>query len=625
MPQLRLALAQVNATVGDLSGNAEIVLGRARRAAAAGAHVVAFPEMALPGYPIEDLALRRSFLDASRAALTEVAERLDAQGLGKLLVVVGYLDGLPDAAPRLGRPDGAPQNALAFLHAGRVVARYAKHHLPNYGVFDEARYFVPGNSLSVVRLHGVDVAAVICEDLWQDGGPVAVTREAGAGLLLVVNGSPYERDKDDVRLALVRRRAAEAGCTLAYVNLVGGQDELVFDGDSLVVSPGGEVSARARRFVDEDVLVDLELPPASMPAESATSRLEAPDGKAVEIRRVLLSETPLPAYEATPAPSEPGLRDEAEVYAALVTGLRDYVEKNGFPSVVLGLSGGIDSALVAAVAVDALGADRVHAVSLPSAYSSAHSRDDAAELARRAGLHYREVPIQPMVEAFLAGSGGPLDLTGLAVENLQARVRGMTLMALSNEHGHLVLATGNKSELAVGYSTIYGDAVGGFAPLKDVPKTLVWALARWRNEAAAERGGTPPIPENSIAKPPSAELRPGQLDTDSLPDYGLLDDILDDYVEHDRSSAEIVAAGFEPALVERVLRMVDAAEYKRRQYPPGPKISPRNFGRDRRLPITNRWREVAPQSGQPAPPPADPRAAAPGEASPAVAGQHLYP
>ncbi len=622
MPQLRLALAQVNPTVGDLAGNAEILLHGAHRAAAAGAHLVAFPEMALTGYPIEDLALRRSFLDASRTALTEVAGRLAADGLGELLVVAGYLDALPDAAPRLGRPAGAPQNALAFLHGGRVVARYAKHHLPNYGVFDEARYFVPGTSLAVVRLHGVDVAAVICEDLWQDGGPVAVTREAGAGLLLVINGSPYERDKDDVRLGLVRRRAAEAGCPLAYVNLVGGQDELVFDGDSLVVSPEGEVCARARQFADDELVVDLELPAASTRAESATSRLEGPDGTAVEISRVLLSAAPVPPYEPAPAAHEQRLGDEAEAYAAVVTGLRDYVQKNGFPSVVLGLSGGIDSALVAAMAVDALGADRVHAVSLPSAYSSQHSRDDAAELARRTGLHYSVVPIQPMAQAFLAESGGPLELTGLAAENLQARVRGMTLMALSNSYGHLVLATGNKSELAVGYSTIYGDAVGGFAPLKDVPKTVVWALARWRNAAARERGETAPIPENSIRKPPSAELRPGQLDTDSLPDYELLDDILDDYVEHDRSSAEIVTAGFEPDLVERVLRMVDAAEYKRRQYPPGPKISARNFGRDRRLPITNRWREAAPQGGHPAPPPADPRAAAPGEASPVVAGQH---
>jgi len=589
VPQLRLALAQCNPVVGDLQGNAAMVLEWSRRAADAGAHVAVFPEMALTGYPVEDLALRRSFVEASRRTLVELAGRLADAGLGELVVVVGYLDGAPEQAPRLGRPVGSPQNAAAVISDGRVVARTAKHHLPNYGVFDEARYFVRGDELHVVRVHGVDVAVTVCEDIWQDGGPVAVARAAGTGLLLVINGSPYELNKDDVRLELCRRRAADAGCPLAYVNMVGGQDELVFDGDSLVVDTDGAVLARAPRFEESCLLIDVAAAAAADPADGEGPGYDAGDGATMRVRRTTVSGAPLPAYEPVVADKAPALTEEAEVYAALVLALRDYVCKNGFRSVVLALSGGIDSALTAALACDAIGPDHVYGVALPSAYSSEHSVADAEELARRTGLHIRTVPIASMVQAYLDA----VRLTGLAEENLQARVRGTTLMALSNQEGHLVLATGNKSELAVGYSTIYGDAVGGYAPLKDVPKTLVWRLSRWRNKAAGERGESPPIPENSIDKPPSAELRPGQLDSDSLPSYELLDDILDDYVEQDRGSADIVAAGFEPALVERVLRMVDAAEYKRRQYPPGTKISFKAFGRDRRLPITNRWREGA--------------------------------
>jgi NAD+ synthase (glutamine-hydrolysing) len=546
--------------------------------------------MALTGYPVEDLALRRSFVQASRAALADVTSALQEGELGDLLVVLGYLDGAPDALPVLGTPKGAPQNAAALLHGGRQVARYAKHHLPNYGVFDEYRYFVPGTSLTVARVHGVDVAVAICEDIWQEGGPVAVTREAGAGLLLVVNGSPYERNKDDTRLDLVRRRAAAAGCALAYVNMVGGQDELVFDGDSIVVSAEGEVLARAPQFEECLLVVDLDLPDATADLEVRRSEVESTALGATTIEHVVVSREPLPAYEPVVATVAPRIVDEAEVYAALVTALRDYARKNGFSTAVLGLSGGIDSALTAVIACDALGPANVHGVSMPSAYSSGHSQSDAADLAKRTGLVLSTVPIAPMVDAFLSA----VELTGLAEENLQARVRGTTLMALSNQHGHLVLATGNKSELAVGYSTLYGDSVGGFAPLKDVPKTDVWELARWRNAEAAAMGETPPVPESSITKPPSAELRPGQLDTDSLPDYELLDDIIDDYVEMDRGSTELLAAGFDRAVVEHVLRLTDAAEYKRRQYPPGPKISFKAFGRDRRLPITNRWREHAP-------------------------------
>ena len=582
MAQLRVALAQINPVVGDLDGNAEQVLRWARDAADRGAHLVAFPEMALTGYPVEDLALRRSFVDASRQTLDALAARLATEGLGELVVVVGYLDGAPDAVPVLGTPKGAPQNAAAVVHRGRVAARYAKHHLPNYGVFDEYRYFVPGRSLTVARVHGADVAIAICEDIWQEGGPVAGAREAGAGLLLVINGSPYERNKDDVRLELAARRAAGAGCTLAYVNMVGGQDELVFDGDSLVVAADGSLLARAAQFETELLVVDLDLPDAHSEAELA-------DVERVE--RVVLSADPLPAWEPAAAPIAERIEDEAEIYGALVLALRDYVRKNGFRSVLLGLSGGIDSSLVAAIACDAVSAENVYGVSNPSEYSSVGSRTDAEDLARRTGLNFQTVPIAPMVAAY----EDALHLDGLAEENLQARVRAVIWMGLSNQHGHLVLACGNKSELAVGYSTIYGDAVGGFAPIKDLPKTWVWRLARWRNADAEARGEKAPIPEASISKEPSAELRPGQLDTDSLPPYNVLDDILDDYVEQDRGSGELLAAGFDQQLVEKVLRMTDHAEYKRRQYPPGPKISFKAFGRDRRLPITNRWQEHAPR------------------------------
>jgi NAD+ synthase (glutamine-hydrolysing) len=591
VPQIRIALAQVNPTVGALEANADLVVRFTAHAADRRAHLVAFPEMVLTGYPVEDLALRGSFVEASRRTLAALATRLAEEGLGQVAVVIGYLDRDDDAAhtQRLGRPKGSPQNTVALMHGGRVITTQAKHHLPNYGVFDEFRHFVPGEHLSIVRLHGIDVALAICEDLWQEGGPVAATRATGAGLLVVVNGSPYERNKDDVRLDLCRRRAAQAGCVLAYVNLVGGQDELVFDGDSLVVGADGAVLARAPQFEDGCLTVDLELPAATAagPAVGETIHEYAAD---YLVRRSVLSTEPLPAYTPEPAGVAPRISDQGEVYAAVVTGLHDYVRKNGFRSVVFGLSGGIDSALVAAIACDAIGADNVCGVSMPSSYSSEHSKSDARDLAERTGLRFSTIPIAPMVRAFLDN----IELTGLAEENLQARVRGITLMGLSNQYGHLVLATGNKSELAVGYSTIYGDAVGGYAPLKDVPKTLVWELARWRNAVAQESGKTPPIPQGSIDKPPSAELRPGQLDADLLPDYPVLDDILDDYVEQDRGSADLVAAGFDPELVRRVIRMVDAAEYKRRQYPPGPKITARNFGRDRRVPITDAWKEPPP-------------------------------
>jgi len=561
VPRLRIALAQVDLTVGDVAGNVRVVREWTARARDAGAQLVAFPEMTLTGYPIEDLVFRDSLLAANKAALAELAAES-----GDMAVVVGYLD----------RDAAGPRNAAAMLHRGAVAGTYYKHFLPNYGVFDERRYFVPGEAVTIYDVAGTAVAVTICEDIWQDGGTVAAAGAGGAELVLVVNGSPYERGKTRARYDLIARRAAEASATLAYVNTTGAQDELVWDGDSMVVAPDGSVLARAGRFAEELLVVDVDV-------ADRTRSVERPDGITVE--RLALGPLPaLPADGVEPAVAEP-LTDEAEVYGAVVAATRDYVRKNGFATVILGLSGGIDSALVATIAVDALGPESVHTVAMPSRWSSRGSLDDAAELARRQGTHHRVVVIEPVVEAFQKVSGG---LTGVAAENLQARVRGTLLMGLSNEEGHLVLTTGNKSELATGFSTLYGDSAGGWAPIKDVPKTLVWALARWRN---AQTPDAPPIPESSIEKPPSAELAPGQLDADRLPPYDVLDDLLDDYVERDVGRAALVAQGFDPAVVDRVIRLVDVAEYKRRQYPPGPKITPRAFGRDRRLPITNRWRE----------------------------------
>jgi NAD+ synthase (glutamine-hydrolysing) len=440
---------------------------------------------------------------------------------------------------------------------------------------------VPGDETQIVQVGGVDVAIAICEDIWQDG-PSAAAEAAEAGLLVVLNGSPYESAKDDDRLDLCARRARDGSCALAYVNLVGGQDELVFDGDSLIVDAGGELVARAAQFEPDLLVVDLDLPAATAPMPDADTRFEG-----LRVERTVISAEPFAQRDRVDARIADRWDDLGERYQAIVLGLRDYVVKNGFTSVLMGVSGGIDSTLVAAIAVDALGADRVFGVSNPSEWSTEHSRSDAAELARRTGLQLDTIPIAPIFDAFQDA----LKVDGIAEENLQARIRAVIWMGLSNQHGHLVLACGNKSELATGYSTIYGDAVGGYAPIKDVPKTIVWEMSRWRNEYAKERGETPPIPEGVIDKPPSAELRPGQLDSDSLPAYDQLDAVLDAYVERDLGSADVIAEGFDAALVEKVITLVDKAEYKRRQYPPGPKISKRNFGRDRRVPITNLWRE----------------------------------
>lgn len=567
--QLRLALAQINPTVGDLTGNCALIASSVAHAASEGAHLVVFPEMVVTGYPVEDLALRPSFRQASKKAIAALAEQICDNGYGDLVLVVGYLDEASEFVNRLGQPQGAPQNAVAVIHQGEIKARYVKHHLPNYGVFDEFRNFVPGDSSLVVRIHGVDVGVAICEDIWQEGGTVSELKVRTPGLVVVPNGSPYERNKDDVRLALVRQRVSEIGAPIAYVNMTGGQDDLVFDGDTIVVGAQGSLIARAPQFEDSLLVVDLEL----------ECRTSLPD--------LVIHEAELPAFTSRGGEIAPRLDDLGEVWNALVVGLRDYIAKNGFKTVVIAISGGIDSALVAAIAVDALGADCVFGLSLPSKFSSHHSLTDAEELAVNTGLHYRVIEIEPMVTAFLAS----MNLQGIAQENLQARVRAVTLMGISNQEGHLVLATGNKSELAVGYSTLYGDAVGAFAPIKDIYKTDVWALATWRNDQARRQGVVPPIPIGSITKEPSAELRPGQKDSDSLPEYHLLDEVLLRYVEGDEGGAALIASGLDATLVKRVITMVDRAEYKRRQYPPGTKVSTRAFGKDRRLPITSRWNE----------------------------------
>ena len=559
--KLRVALAQVNPTVGDLVGNAALIKDGVAAAAAQGAQIAIFPEMVLTGYPVEDLALRPSFQQASRAALAQLATEIDPS----IVAIVGYLD-------QVVTTDGAgkPQNKVAVISGGAVKASYAKCHLPNYGVFDEYRNFAPGDETLVVRIHGVDVGIAICEDLWIDGGITAQLAARKPGLVIVPNGSPYERNKDDIRLSLVTGRARQAAAPLVYVNMTGGQDDLVFDGDSIVVNAAGDVIARAPQFEDGIMLVDIDV----------ATRTSTPD--------VIISDDEV-SLERTLVPGiAHRLGDEEEIWNAIVVGLRDYVAKNGFTSVLVGLSGGIDSALVAALAVDALGPDRVHGVGMPSKYSSDHSLADARQMAANTGLGFRVVEIQQMVDAFIK----ELSLTGLAEENVQARVRGTTLMGLSNQEGHLVLATGNKSELACGYSTLYGDAVGGYAPIKDIYKTDVWALSRWRNQVAREVGETPPIPENSITKEPSAELRPDQKDSDSLPEYEILDRVLKAYVDDDLGRDALIAAGFDKELVMRVIGLVDRAEYKRRQYPPGTKVSQRAFGKDRRLPMTSSWREV---------------------------------
>ena len=545
MPALRLAMAQINPTVGDLAGNSTQILEKVQQAQDLGSNLVLFPELALTGYPIEDLALSKDFLNDSGKALEALAKEIAKRGQGHIRVVVGH--------PALAKSPTSwaiGQNCASLIFDGKVQASYAKHHLPNYSVFDEYRVFVPGDQLLTFEIDGLRFATVICEDIWQSGGPVSQIASHNVDLTLVLNGSPFERSKTDTRLELVSEVASNQSTAVAYVNLVGGQDDLVFDGNSFLIDAAGKEIARAKQFDTDLLVVEIESKNVIKPVTESTS-----------------TQT-----------------DLAQVWNALVLGVRDYVRKNGFKSVVLGLSGGIDSAICASIAVDAIGAKNVFGVSLPSKYSSDHSLSDAALLSKNTGLVYSTEPIEPYVEQFVE----KLKLQGLAAENLQARIRAVVLMAKSNTDGHLLLSTGNKTELAVGYSTIYGDAAGGYAPIKDVEKTLVWDLARYRNELATKQGNTPPIPETSISKPPSAELRPDQLDQDSLPEYAVLDRILELHIEQKMSESEIIAQGLDATTVESVIRLVSISEWKRRQSAIGPRITKLAFGRERRLPIT-RW------------------------------------
>ncbi|MEO8092351.1 MAG: NAD+ synthase [bacterium] len=561
--QLRVALAQVNTTVGNIEGNAALVAEWIARAREAGAHLVVFPEQTLPGYPAEDLWLKRHFIDDGREALEALAREAS-----EIVALVGFAE--------LG--ESAVHNSAAILAAGEIQGVYRKALLPNYGVFDERRYFEPGTSPALIELNGALVGLTICEDIWFKGPPASEETRAGASLIVNPSASPYQRGKGALREAMLVERAAETGAAFALCNLVGGQDELVFDGHSLVVSASGQLLARGPQFDQALVVCDLELG-AIEPAEGARVHTLA-----------RLDPSPKPSGPASePAPT---LGDEAEIYAALVTGVRDYVFKNGFERALVAVSGGIDSALVAMVATDALGPDRLTCVVMPSPHSSLQTQADARTIAANLGTELIEIPIEDAMEAYgellagVEGAGGSDAAAGLAAENLQARIRGNLIMALSNRSGWLVLTTGNKSEHSVGYATLYGDMAGGFSVLKDVPKTLVYRLVRHRNDVA----GRELVPAAVIDRAPSAELRPDQRDEDSLPPYEVLDRILEAYVEEDRGREQMIADGLPAEVVDEVIALVDRAEYKRRQAPPGIKITPRAFGRDRRMPITNRYR-----------------------------------
>ena len=576
LQRLRLAGAQIDPVVGDVDGNVERILGGYRDAAERGAHLVVFPELAVTGYPPEDLVFKPGFLAASRDGVERVAA-----ATGDAAAVVGFVD--PTHA--------GPANAAAICRQGQVLAVYHKVLLPNYSVFDEERYFVPGNQVLLASFGTVEVAVTICEDLWFPWGPTATAAAAGAEVVVTLNGSPYRLGKAERLWPMLATRAADHGVHLLWVNQVGGQDELVFEGESTYVDPQGRIQARAAAFEEDLLLVDLAL------EEGATARLAdrprrtpaADPHPGFGVRRIRVTDE---LHDPGPR-VEPRLHHtlavEEEVYRALVVSTRDYVAKNGFRRVLVGLSGGIDSSLVAAIAADALGRQRVTGVAMPSEYSSQGSVADARALADNLGIELLTLPIHEPFQGLMAALKEPFAGTepGIAEENVQARVRGTLLMSLSNKFGHLVLTTGNKSELAVGYCTLYGDMVGGFAVIRDVPKTLVYALARWRNELGVV------IPQSVLDKPPSAELRPDQRDTDSLPPYEVLDPILERYISDDASVEEIIAQGFDRGTVERVVRLVDGAEYKRRQAAPGPKVTGRSFGKDRRLPITNRFRGFA--------------------------------
>jgi NAD+ synthase (glutamine-hydrolysing) len=561
---LRIALCQINATVGDLAGNAARIRAGIEAATAAGADLVLLPELALTGYPPEDLLLRQHFLTDTATALSELARAVEG-----IVAIVGFPE----------RAQGSVYNSAAVLARGELRASYRKVHLPNYGVFDEQRYFTAGEAAgATIDLAGHRVGTTVCEDLWVAGAPASAEAAAGARLIVNISASPYHAGKGLERERLFAQRARETGAHIAFCAMVGGQDELVFDGHSFVLAPSGETIGRAAQFAEDMLVCDLELDDLGGDAGRARGSV---------------------AHSSEPMRA-PIRSLEHEVYEALLLGLHDYVEKNGFGAVVLGLSGGIDSALVACLATDALGSERVNVAVMPSPYSSAATQDDARALAGALGVRAHELAIEPAMDAYTRTlqadfHGLEADLTE---ENLQARIRGNLLMALSNKFGWLVLATGNKSEMSVGYTTLYGDLAGGFAVIKDVPKTLVYRLARWRNEPAAAQeltkpAGTPPrapIPSSIIERAPSAELREGQTDQDSLPPYDVLDRILHGYIELDRGREQLIAEGLPAADVERTARLVDLAEYKRRQAPPGIKITERAFGRDRRMPITNAYR-----------------------------------
>jgi NAD+ synthase (glutamine-hydrolysing) len=560
---VRIGLGQINVTVGDLDGNVEKMVEWAARATEAGADLLCFPELAITGYPPEDLVLRPQFVRENLRALQDLAT---ATG-GGCAILVGFVD----------RSDLGLHNSAALLSGGHVVARYHKVKLPNYGVFDEQRYFVPGDADCPIRVASSALGISVCEDAWGPGTPFPEYAQERVAIIPNINASPYHRYKPLERLQVCRDRVSETGAWFVYTNAVGGQDELVFDGGSMVVAPDGELAWHAAQFEEDLLVVEIDVPPA--PADFPGPAV--PGG----------ARPPLPDPSRAPWPQGP-----EEVYRALVLGLGDYVRKNDFREVVVGLSGGIDSALTAVLALDALGPDAVRTVAMPSPYSSAESVDDAVELATRNGIRIDEIRIDDVFKAYLSALDDVFADTAEDVteENLQARIRGNILMSLSNKFGSLVLATGNKSEMATGYSTLYGDLAGGFAPIKDVPKTLVYELSRWRNERAAADGVPEPIPERIMSKAPSAELRPDQKDSDSLPAYELLDPVLEEYVEKDRSPEELIAGGMDAELVWKVVALVDRAEYKRRQAPPGIKITPKAFGRDRRLPITNRYRPGRP-------------------------------